>query len=296
MFALLAHLILLFDDLSPMLSEVARNRRRQLSVDKSNIHKVNQKREIKMFALIDLTSLLFVLLSSIAVVLASGSSVNSKVGLLAALPEIGIFGMYAGLIIMMSNMYDPANLPPAIAVAFMPILYASIIGFVVVSMSSTDDQSEVLETSWRPIAGVAVFLVTISAIFYEHAAPMLIPEAALVVAVLISICRGAQHVSGRNDPSQMFSLLPLIGLLTGGMGLILALINISDPKSVGPALAISVGGIMYTSLIKIFWLLLRPGNVQQSDAASPVIDWAPARSAFFGLSILIIYLSLGDLN
>jgi len=279
-----------------MLSEVVRNRRRQLSVDKSNKHKVHQRREIKMFALIDLTSLLFVLFSSIAVVLASGSGVNSKVGLLAALPEIGIFGMYAGLIIMMSNMYDPANLTPAIAVAFMPILYASIIGFVVVSISSTEDQSEGLEASWRPIAGVAVFLVTISAIFYEHAAPMLIPEAALLVAVLISICRGAQHVSGRNNPSQIFSLLPSIGLLTGGMGLILALINISDPKSVGPALAISVGGIMYTSLIKIFWSLLRPGNVQQSDAASPVIDWAPARLAFFGLSILIIYLSLGDLN
>ena len=50
-----------------------------------------------MFALIDLTSLLFVLFSSIAVVLTSGSSGNSKVGLLPALPEIGIFGMYAGL-------------------------------------------------------------------------------------------------------------------------------------------------------------------------------------------------------
>lgn len=249
-----------------------------------------------MFALIDLTSLLFVLFSSIAVVLASGSGGNSKLGLLAALPEIGIFGMYAGLIIMMSNMYDPANLPSAIAVAFMPILYASIIGFVVVSMSSSSDQSEVPDAAWRPIAGVAVFIATILVIFYEHAPPMLIPEAALVVAVLVATCRGAQHVSGRNDPSQTLSLLPSIGLLTGGMGLILALINISDPKSVGPALAISVGGIMYTSLIKIFWLLLRPGNEQQSDAASPMIDWAPARLVFFGLSILIIYLSLGDLN
>ena len=40
---------------------------------------------VYMFALIDLTaSLLFVLFSSIAVVLASGSSGNSKIGLLAA--------------------------------------------------------------------------------------------------------------------------------------------------------------------------------------------------------------------
>ena len=113
-----------------------------------------------MFALIDLTSFLFVLFSSIAVVLASGSSGNSKVGLLAALPEIGMFGMYAGLIIMMSNMADPANLPTAIAVAFMPILYASIIGFAVISMLSTDDKSEVPDTSWRPIAGAAVFLAS----------------------------------------------------------------------------------------------------------------------------------------
>ena len=249
-----------------------------------------------MFSLIDLTSLLFVLFSSIAVVLASGSGGNSKVGLLAALPEIGIFGMYAGLIIMMSNMYDPANLPPAIAVAFMPILYASIIGFAVVSMLSTDDKSEVPDTSWRPIAGAAVFLATVSAIFYEYAAPMLIPEAVLVVAVLIAICRGAQHVSGRNDPSQILSLLPSIGLLTGGMGLILALINISDPQSVGPALAIAVGGIMYTSLIKILWLLLSSSHVQQSDGGSPEIDWAPARLAFFGLSILILILAISNLD
>ena len=249
-----------------------------------------------MFALIDLTALLFVLFSSIAVVLASGSSGNSKIGLLAALPEIGIFGMYAGLIMMMSNMHDPANLPSAIAVAFMVILYASIIGFVVVSMSSSSDQSEAPEASWRPFAGVALFIATILAIFYEHAAPMLLPEAVLVVAVLIAICRGAQHISGRNDPSQILSLLPSIGLLIGGMGLILALINISDPKSVGPALAIAVGGIMYTSLINILWLLLSPSYTQQSDGGSPEIDWAPARLAFFGLSILIIFLSLGDLN
>ena len=114
-----------------------------------------------MLALIDLTSLLFVLLSSIAVVLASSSSGNSKVSLLAALPEIGIFGTYAGLIIMMTNMHDPANLPSAIAVAFMPILYASIIGLAVVSMTSSADQSEVPDASWRPIAGVAVFFSTI---------------------------------------------------------------------------------------------------------------------------------------
>ena len=125
---------------------------------------------------------------------------------------------------------------------------------------------------------------------------MLIPEAALVVAVLIAICRGLQHFSGRNDPSQILLLLPSIGLLTGGMGVILALINISDPKSVGPALAISVGGIMYTSLIKILWVLLRPSDIQQSEGASPVIDWAPARLAFFGFSMLIIFLALGDLN
>ena len=249
-----------------------------------------------MFALIDLTSLLFVLFSSIAVVLASGSGGNSKVGLLAALPEIGIFGMYAGLIIMMSNMYDPANLPPAIAVAFMPILYASIIGFVVVSMSSSSDQSEVSDASWRPIAGAAVFIATVLVIFYKHGAAMLISEALLVVAVLIAICRGAQHVSGRNDPSQILSLLPSIGLLTGGMGLILALINISDPQSVGPALAIAVGGIMYTSLIKILWLSLSPSYVQQSDEGRPEIDWAPARLAFFGLSILILIIAISNLE
>lgn len=249
-----------------------------------------------MFALIDLTSLLLVLFSSIAVVLASGSSGNYKIGLLAALPEIGVFGVYAGLIIMMSNMHDPANLPMAIAVALVPILYASLIGLAVLSMSSNDDQSEVPDASWRPIAGVAVFVATISAIFYEHAATMLIPEAALVVAVLCIICRGSQHLSGRNDPSQILSLLPSIGLLAGGMGLILALINISDPKSVGPALAISVGGIMYTSFFKTLWLLLCPGYAQQSAGDSPAIDWAPARLAVFGLSILIIFLAIGDLG
>lgn len=143
---------------------------------------------------------------------------------------------------------------------------------------------------------MAVFLATISAIFYEHAAAMLIPEAALVVAVLFATCLGAQRFSGRNDPSQVFSLLPSIGLLTGGIGLILALINISDPKSVGPALAISVGGIMYTSLIKILWLLLTPRYAEQLDGSSPAIDWAPSRLAFFGLSILILVLAIADLG
>lgn len=244
-----------------------------------------------MFALIDLTSLLFVLLSSIAVVLASGSSGNSKATLLSALPEIGIFGVYAGLVIMMSNMYDPEKLPSAIAIACTPILYASIIGLVVIAMWSTEDKSGVPNASWRPIAGVAVFIATISVIFYGHAAPMWIPEALLVVAVIIAIYSASQHFSGRNDPSQLLLALPSIGLVIGGMGLILALMNISDPKSVGPVLAISVGGVLYTSLIKILWLLLRPGYAQQSQVGSASIDWAPARLAFFGLSILLIFLT-----
>ena len=91
------------------------------------------------------------------------------------------------------------------------------------------------------LQGLAVFIATILAIFYEHVALMLIPEAGLVVALLVAICLGSQHFSGKNDPAQILSLLPSIGLLTGGVGLILALINISDPKSVGPALAIAVG-------------------------------------------------------
>ena len=80
-----------------MLSLLHKYRQWQSSLGQSNNDKTHQKGKINMFALIDLTSLLFVLFSSIAVVLASGFSGNSKVGLLPALPEIGIFGMYVGL-------------------------------------------------------------------------------------------------------------------------------------------------------------------------------------------------------
>ena len=47
-------------------------------------------------------------------------------------------------------------------------------------------------------------------------------------------------------------------MVIGAIGSVVALANIDDPKAIGPALAVSYLGVIYTSVIRIFWLILQP--------------------------------------
>ena len=62
------------------------------------------------------------------------------------------------------------------------------------------------------------------------------------------------------------ALLPTIGLIIGAMGAVLVLSNMSNPKAIGPAMAIAFLAVLYTSLIRLLWIIIQPGvsNGQES--------------------------------
>lgn len=112
-----------------------------------------------MFGLIDLVSFLFVISMTVAVSISSGLS-RAQSALAEALPEIGVIGMYLGLLMMLHNMDDPNAIFPALAVACLPVLYASIIGFVVQNLDSTSEHDQTVAVSkLRYPSVILVFVV-----------------------------------------------------------------------------------------------------------------------------------------
>ena len=80
-----------------------------------------------MYFLIDQSALIFIGVACYGHNLGTGLNHNGKATLLNALPDLAFIGMYAGLVIMLGNMSDPADVPVSLAVACLPALYSFVV-------------------------------------------------------------------------------------------------------------------------------------------------------------------------
>ena len=110
-----------------------------------------------MNILIDYTSLIFVIASIFSIMLATGVNANGKATLLTALPEIAFIGMYIGLVIMLSSMNDPADVPISLAICCLPALYAFMVYLVTASTSANTKAEEIQPRTKQRAAGTAIF-------------------------------------------------------------------------------------------------------------------------------------------
>ena len=245
-----------------------------------------------MFGLIDLVSVLFVISMTVAVSISSGLS-RAQSALAEALPEIGVIGMYLGLLMMLQNMDDPNAIFPALAVACLPVLYASIIGFVVQNLGSTSEHNRTVAVSKLRYPSVILVLVTLYFCARGELHWFLDPKTLVLTTLFIVVGIGLQWRDGELDPVKARALLPTIGLIIGAMGTVLVLSNMSNPKAIGPAMAIAFLAVLYTSLIRLLWIIIQPG-VSNGQESAVGVSCAPWRTLMAGLSIWLMILSFAD--
>jgi len=213
-----------------------------------------------MAMLIDYTSLVFVMASVFSIMLATGVNANGRATLLTSLPELAFIGMYIGLVIMLGNMRDPANIPISLTICCLPALYAFIVYLVTASTSANTNIEQIQPRSKQRAAGTVVFLMALIYVTSVNYRAFLDGFTVAAVSIFIFLVAATQKMSGGFCLLKTRDLLPTIGMIIGVIGSILALANIYDPKSIGPAMAVAYLGVIYTGVIRVLWLILHPTN------------------------------------
>ena len=244
-----------------------------------------------MNILIDYTSLIFVIASIFSIMLATGVNANGKATLLTSLPEIAFIGMYIGLVIMLSNMSDPANVPISLAICCLPALYVFIVYLVTASTSANTKFEEIQPRTKQRAAGTVIFLMTLIYVTSVNRPAFLSIDAFTVAAVFIFLVAVTQKISGVFSSLKARDLLPTIGMIIGIIGSIIALANIDDPKTIGPALALSYLGVIYTGIIRVLWLILQPTN-ETEDPYERVVHFTYGRFLVPIITVTILLVSL----
>lgn len=246
-----------------------------------------------MFGLIDLVSFLFVISMTVAVSISSGLS-RAKSALAEALPEIGVIGMYVGLLMMLHNMDDPNAIFPALAVACLPVLYASIIGFVVQNLGSTSEHNHTVAVSKLRYPSVILVFVVLFLCTRGELGLFLDLKTVSLTTLFVGVGIGLQLRQGEVDPVKARALFPTIGLIIGAMGIVLVLSNLSNPKAIGPAMAMAFLAVLYTSLIRLLWIIIQPG-VSNDNTSAVGFSCAPWRTLMAGFFIWLMILSFADI-
>ena len=246
-----------------------------------------------MFGLIDLVSFLFVISMTVAVSISSGLS-RAQSALAEALPEIGVIGMYLGLLMMLHNMDDPNAIFPALAVACLPVLYASIIGFVVQNLGSTSEHDQTVAVSKLRYPSVILVFVVLFLCTRGELGLFLDLKTASLTTLFVGVGIGLQRRQGELDPVKARTLFPTLGLIIGAMGIVLVLSNLSNPKAIGPAMAMAFLAVLYTSLIRLLWIIIQPG-VSNDNTSAVGVSCAPWRILMAGFFIWLMILSFADI-
>jgi hypothetical protein len=111
------------------------------------------------------------------------------------------------------------------------------------------------------------------------------------VSIFIFLVAVTQKMSAGFSSLKTRDLLPTIGMIIGIIGSIIALANIDDPKTIGPALALSYLGVIYTGIIRVLWLILQPTN-ETEDPYERVVHFTYGRFLVPIITVTILLVSL----
>ena len=245
---------------------------------------------INMNMLIDYTALIFMMASIFSIMLATGLNANGKATLLTSLPELAFIGMYIGLVIMLSNMSDPANIPISLAICCLPALYAFIVYLVTASTSANAKFEEIQPRTKQRAAGTVIFLMTLIYVTSVNHPAFLDTFTVAAVSIFIFLVAVTQKMSADFSSLKTRDLLPTIGMIIGVIGSIVALVNIHDPKSIGPAMAVAYLGVIYTGVIRVLWLILQPTN-ETEDPYGRVVHFVYGRCLLPIITVTILLVS-----
>lgn len=213
---------------------------------------------------IDIISIAFVLVPLIGFGFAHAFS-KSGWTLIADLSQpIGVVGTIIGLVGILQNMSDPKLLPFAISISLLSISY----GLIISGLTSRDYRELSDHYSSTTKKGIAM-AITLGVMFWgmDAAAGL---GAFLDLQSLISVTAGISafiimdKILQTPTPNGWGHRLLGIGLVFFVAGSIDMLVNLEDPRAMGPAMAWGLLSLFYCLLLLIFGRLWFPTLINES--------------------------------
>jgi protein-S-isoprenylcysteine O-methyltransferase Ste14 len=216
-------------------------------------------------AFIDFHSIVFVVVPLLAFGFAHSFS-KSGWTLIADLSQpIGVVVTVIGIVGILQNMSDPKLLPLAISISLLSIIYAIIVS----GLTSTRDKEHSDLYSSGTKKGVAT-LITLGMLFWGMDAAagigaFLYLEAAISVLVGILLFILTDRLLRNSTSAGWGQRLLGIGVVFFIAGSIGMLVNLDDPRAMGPAMAWGILSLFYCLLLLIFGRLWFPALITDSN-------------------------------
>ena len=229
----------------------------------------------------DLTSLIFILVPTLA---AFASVHFKKEGFLVTrglILQVSMVGILIGFVGMIQRPSDAASIGMATGTALLVVLYACIVGGVC-HLFASDNEQKIRFTPLpkRVLALVTWVLITGFAMHGVAGIHAFAHDSALAIygALSLGICLPSKNVE--NYKAALAKYLPVSGLIGSLVGVIAVFFNASDPRAIGPAIAIALLVPLYCNFVSVGLRLFYP-TIAEQDSSLP--------ASYLGFMLLFLF-------
>ena len=197
--------------------------------------------------------------------------------------QAGLVGTLIGLVQILGNVSDPIALSPAFSYSLLTILYALILSavFTLLCVNLTPELPD-FRISYSIAAVLGWIVMNVWAMSLGASINAYIHVSSIVLlAFSILIIAATSRFDVEDSILLCAKYLPYAGLIGFLIGAIIILQNLSDPRSIGPALAMSLLIMLYTNMVSIAIKLGFP-KINQNNESS---HWQ-----YLGFSVLLLTL------
>ena len=231
-------------------------------------------------AFVDAVSIAFIAIPAFAAFVAQGFKKQGIQVVRDISIQVAIVGMLIGFVGILQNMSDPQALGSAYAIMLLVVLYGFILAGACGLFSTAITEPLAAPSVGQRVLSSGLWLIVcvlamsgVSGLFAFLDLASLLIFAALSLAIL--------GTSSSKWPKALAQTLPAAGFVGVLIGVIGMLQNVSDPKSIGPAMAISLLTLLYCNAVSVGVKL-----------AFPEIALEKYRSQFTYLGFVLLFVML----
>ncbi len=217
-------------------------------------------------AFIDLISIAFIAIAILASFVAVGFKRQGILVVADIAIQVSIVGMLIGYVGILQNMSDPEALPLAFAIMFLVLFYGLLVAAICSLLSPKITEPILAPSVWQRVVGVLLWVVVVTFAMDSAAGveAFFDPTSLLIVFALFLIIFGT---SSSEELRALARHLPVAGFLGVMVGVVGMLQNMSDPKAIGPAMAVAVLTLTYCNLGSVALKLAFPEIVSETSGA-----------------------------
>ena len=215
--------------------------------------------------LLDSTSIVFTAVPILASFVAVGFKRQGILVVADIALQVAIIGMLIGSVGLLQNMSDPKAVGPAFALTLSVVFYGLLIAGICSQLSSNISEPIAAPLAWQRVVGVLLWVVVVTYAMDGAAGveAFIDPTSLLIVAALSLIIFGTSASEELKSLARYLPVAGFLGLLVGVIGM---LQNMSNPKAIGPAMAIALLTLTYCNLISVTLKLIFPETILQVRA------------------------------